>query len=72
MKKIYRPKEGRVFAGVCAGLSERYGWSKSGLRLLFLILIPLPPSALLIYLLLWIIIPNQNKNQHSNGKEDSE
>src|SRR5215216_240890 len=48
-----------VLAGVCAGLGQRFGLDPWPARLLFvLILLIVPGSQLLIYPLLWILMPN--------------
>lgn len=48
-----------IIAGVCGGLGEFFGLSPWLFRLIFLILIPLPPAALLPYLILWVIMPKR-------------
>ena len=55
---LVRPQEGRVLAGVCAGLGQRFGLDPWPARLLFvLILMVLPGSQLLVYPILWILMP---------------
>jgi phage shock protein PspC (stress-responsive transcriptional regulator) len=57
---LIRPQEDRVLAGVCAGLGRRFGLDPWPARLLFvLILLIVPGSQLLIYPLLWILMPNE-------------
>ena len=57
---LVRPREGRVLAGVIAGLGRRVGLDPWPARLLFvLILLILPGSQLLIYPVLWILMPNE-------------
>lgn len=48
-----------IVAGVCGGLGEFFGINPWIFRVIFLILIPLPPAALLPYILLWLFIPSQ-------------
>lgn len=55
--KLVRPREGRVLAGVAAGLADRFGVSRTTMRLLFVLSMLLPGPQILIYLVLWIIIP---------------
>ena len=58
---LVRPREGRVFAGVCAGLGRRFGISANVARLLFvLVLFVLPGSQILIYPLLWFLMPDDD------------
>ena len=55
---LVRPKEDRVLAGVCAGLGRRFGIDPWPARLLFvLILMIVPGSQILIYPVLWILMP---------------
>jgi phage shock protein PspC (stress-responsive transcriptional regulator) len=46
-----------VVAGVCAGIARRYGISRTGLRLAFVLSCVLPGPQFIAYLLLWIVIP---------------
>ena len=53
-----RPRDGRILGGVCAGLARRYGLDPWLTRLLFaLTLFVIPVSQILIYPLLWIVMP---------------
>jgi phage shock protein C len=55
---LIRPQEGRVLGGVCAGLGRRFGLTPWISRLLFvLVLMAIPGSQLLIYPVLWILMP---------------
>ena len=56
---LVRPRDGRIIAGVCAGLAKRFGWSTTAVRVIFLLLIPLPGPILIIYLALWLIMPTE-------------
>ncbi len=54
---LQRPRTGRVIAGVCAGLANRFGWNANVVRLLFVLSLLLPGPQLIIYLVMWIVIP---------------
>jgi phage shock protein C len=57
---LVRPRQGRVLAGVCAGLGRRFGISPGIARLLFVVvLLVLPGSQILIYPVLWILMPDE-------------
>ncbi|HEY7225812.1 MAG TPA: PspC domain-containing protein [Micromonosporaceae bacterium] len=57
---VVRPREGRILGGVCAGLGRRFGLSPWTARILFvLILMVLPGSQIIIYPILWILIPGE-------------
>jgi phage shock protein C len=57
---LVRPREGRMIAGVCAGLGRRFGISPFAARVLFIVvLLVLPGSQFLIYPVLWILMPSE-------------
>ena len=56
-KKLYRSRSERFIGGVCGGLAKYLDWDVSIIRLIFIVLILSLGSGLLLYLLLWILIP---------------
>jgi len=57
---LVRPREGRMLGGVCAGLARRFGLDPWITRLLFvLVLLAIPGSQILIYPILWILMPSE-------------
>lgn len=59
---LVRPRQGRLLAGVVAGLGRRLGIDPWPARLLFvLILLIVPGSQILIYPLLWILMPREGQ-----------
>lgn len=56
---LLRPRQGRVVAGVCAGLARRFGWNVNVVRLIAILSFVLPGSQLLIYAICWAVIPNE-------------
>lgn len=56
---LVRPIEGRMIAGVCAGLARRFDLSVTAVRVVFLAFLILPGSSVLAYLLLWLIMPSE-------------
>lgn len=61
MNGLYRPRDGRMIAGVCAGLGRRFGLSPGVTRLLFLLSCLLPGPQFVIYLVLWVMLPSEEK-----------
>lgn len=59
MRSLKRPLSGRVIAGVCAAIAARFGWSTTVVRLAFLLSIILPGPQVIIYIVLWILIPSE-------------
>ena len=55
----YRTREGKMIAGVCAGLAEQFGVSVTILRLAFVLgtLVSGFMLGLVIYLVLWVVMP---------------
>jgi phage shock protein C len=59
---LTRPQEGRLLGGVCAGLARRFGLDPWIARLLFIvILLAIPGSQILIYPILWILMPSEER-----------
>jgi phage shock protein PspC (stress-responsive transcriptional regulator) len=57
-KVLRRSRSNRIIAGVCGGLAEFFGISSFWFRLAFLLaLIPGGVPGILVYLILWIIVP---------------
>lgn len=59
MARLYRPRDDRWIAGVCSGLARRFGMSAGLVRLLFVLSVILPGSQVLLYVLLWILLPGE-------------
>jgi len=57
---LVRPLEGGILGGVCAGLGRRFGLTPWMARLLFvLVLMVIPGSQILVYPILWILMPKE-------------
>ena len=57
---LVRPRDERVLGGVVAGLGRRFGIAPWPARVLFvLILLLIPGSQILIYPILWILMPSE-------------
>jgi phage shock protein PspC (stress-responsive transcriptional regulator) len=57
---LVRVQDGRVLGGVIAGLGRRFGLEPWPARLVFLLaLMLIPGSQLLVYPLLWILMPDE-------------
>ncbi|MEV0644463.1 PspC domain-containing protein [Phytomonospora sp. NPDC050363] len=60
MNNLTRPAGGRVIAGVCAALADRFGMSPTTVRVLAIASLLLPGTQVLLYLALWILIPGED------------
>jgi phage shock protein PspC (stress-responsive transcriptional regulator) len=56
---LVRPRQGRLVAGVLAGLAGRFGIGAGTARVLFLLSMLLPGPQVLAYVVLWIVMPNE-------------
>ncbi len=59
MTSLSRPRNGRVVAGVCAAIAQRFGVSPFLVRVAFLVSMLLPGPQILIYIAGWALIPNE-------------
>ena len=57
---LIRPRQGRILGGVCAGLARRFGMTPTLMRILFVVtLIVIPGSQIIVYPILWILMPSE-------------
>ena len=57
-EKLYRSRTDSMIAGVCGGLAEHFGLDSSLVRIIFVLLVLVPPClGILIYLAMWLIVP---------------
>jgi phage shock protein PspC (stress-responsive transcriptional regulator) len=59
---LRRPRQGRMIAGVVAGLADRFGMDRTLARVLYVVIaiVSVAFPGILVYLLLWIIIPESD------------
>ncbi|HEX4442892.1 MAG TPA: PspC domain-containing protein [Galbitalea sp.] len=60
MAQLRRPTNGKVIAGVCAGIADRFGISHTLVRVIALVSCLLPGPQFVLYLILWIAIPAED------------
>jgi phage shock protein PspC (stress-responsive transcriptional regulator) len=56
---LVRPRSGRVIGGVCAAIARQFGVSPLVVRVLFVASCILPGPQFLLYIALWIIVPEE-------------
>jgi phage shock protein PspC (stress-responsive transcriptional regulator) len=57
---LIRSRDTRIIGGVCAGIGRRFGLTPWISRLLFvLLLMVVPGSQLLVYPVLWLLMPSE-------------
>lgn len=60
VKKIYRSKSQRILGGVCGGIAEYFGVDPTIVRLGWILLSLFWGVGIIMYILAWIVIPEQN------------
>ncbi|GAA4977860.1 PspC domain-containing protein [Kineococcus glutinatus] len=56
---LVRPQDGRLLGGVCAGVAQRFGMDPWAVRALFVTtLVVVPGSQVVVYPLLWALMPD--------------
>ena len=58
-KKLFRSKTNSIIAGVCGRLGEYFGIDPIFVRLLFVFLLLGEGTGLLLYIVLWFVVPEQ-------------
>ncbi|GIF95023.1 PspC domain-containing protein [Catellatospora citrea] len=58
-RRLYRPRHGRWIAGVCVGLAQRFNMPAWLVRLLFLLSCLLPGPQFIVYIAMWVIVPEE-------------
>jgi phage shock protein C len=60
-KRLLRPRDGRMVAGVCAGLAAYFGVDVNLVRLGFGIFTVFYGLGFLIYLIAWAVVPEEGE-----------
>ena len=56
-KRLVRSSTQKMIAGVCGGVAQYLGWDVTIVRLLWIVLTLAGGSGILIYLILWLVMP---------------
>jgi phage shock protein PspC (stress-responsive transcriptional regulator) len=75
-KRLIRPQQGRMVAGVCAGLGDYFGVDANIVRLVFAGLTIFGGAGALVYLVAWLVVPEEGEEKsiadsYLNKKRDS-
>lgn len=60
-KRLYRLRDGRVVAGVCAGLAAYFRVDPTLVRLAFALLTVFGGAGVLLYLCAWVVMPEEDE-----------
>ncbi len=58
--RLVRSSNHKIIAGVCGGLAARFGLPPIVLRILWLLFSLLPGPLWVLYVVLWIVLPQEN------------
>lgn len=61
IKKLYRSRDNRMIFGVCGGLAKHLGIDPLLVRLFFVLLVFANGIGLLLYLILFLLVPLESK-----------
>jgi len=62
VKRLYRKESGKVLGGVCAGLGDYLGIDPVFVRIFFILWTVLGELSVLIYVIMWIVIPRETSS----------
>jgi phage shock protein PspC (stress-responsive transcriptional regulator) len=57
---LYRPSDDRMIAGVCSGIARRFNLDPTIVRIAFVASLFLPGPQILIYLVAWLLMPDES------------
>ena len=58
-RKIYRPRQERMLAGVCVAFARYFGVDPTLVRIAWVFFTCVAGGGLILYLICWILIPNE-------------
>ena len=58
-KRLYRSKNNKIVAGVCAGIGEYFEVDPVLIRLLWVVFTLMGGAGIIAYIIAWIIIPEE-------------
>ena len=64
-KRLYRSRTDKMIGGVCGGLGRYFNVDASLIRLAFVLLFVFGGSGFLLYLILWVILPEEGRTYTS-------
>lgn len=61
--KLYRSETNKVLGGVCGGLGNYFNIDPTIIRIVFIAITLLGGSGVLVYIILWLVIPSQSSSK---------
>ena len=70
MRKLYRNPKNAILGGVCTGISDYIKTDVTIIRVLFIIFAVIDGLGVLVYLVLWILLPVLPNNTKNTSEEE--
>ena len=70
--RLYRDKKNALFAGVCAGIADYFGFNRKGVRVVFALSFLFPPFipfVIVSYIVLAIVLPVKPAELYANNEK---
>ncbi|MDY3069005.1 MAG: PspC domain-containing protein [Parabacteroides sp.] len=58
-KRLLRPANGKMIAGVCAGIANYFDIDPTIVRIIYVLMFFMLGTGILLYLILWLVIPQE-------------
>jgi phage shock protein C len=65
-KRFYRSEKDKIIGGVCAGIADYLNIDPVVIRIIFVVALLTEGFGLMLYIILWIVIPSENSKKESN------
>lgn len=59
-KKFFRSESDKMVGGVCGGLAQYFDMDSTVVRLVFALIVIYGGTGLLLYIILWIVVPSES------------
>jgi len=69
-RRLYRPRDDRIIAGVAAGLAEHLGLPVIAVRIALVVLLGFSGLGLLLYAAFWAVLPQQQPTAEAPARRD--
>ena len=69
-RKLYRSRANRMIGGVCGGVGQYFNIDPTLIRILFIILVFLWGGGLILYLIMWILVPEEPKPAEITSEDE--
>lgn len=60
-RKLQRSTSNRMIAGVCAGIGKYFNLDPTIIRVLYVLMVFFAGFGILLYLILWLVIPSESQ-----------